>query len=122
MKPAANREIDDHIGQALRNWADAGTLPPERSFELERLVYQMSHSGQRSRLVAVLRGAIAALAAYVTMLFFACPAAGSILPAAEFLVEKSAYPASALVEHLAYNPATPVFNRSANANLKGAQS
>lgn len=121
MKPA-NREIDERIGQALRGWADAGTLPPEKSFALERLVFQMSHQGQRSRLVAVLRGAIAALAAYVTMLFFACPAAGSILPAVEFLVENSAGPANELVEQVAYNPATPVFNRAGNANLKGAQS
>jgi len=122
LTPAANHEIDDRICQAMQDWASAGTLPLERSYELERMVYQMSHRGRRGKVVSVLRGAIAALAAYITMLFFACPAAGSILPAAEFLVEKSAYPTTVLLEQVAYNPAAPAFSTSGNSHLKGAQS
>lgn len=76
-------------------------MPTERSYQLERLVYDLSHGERRGRLAYVLRGAIAALAAYITMLFLACPAAGSIGPAIGLLADSASSPA-AHVEQVVY--------------------
>ncbi|MGE5391589.1 MAG: hypothetical protein ACM3PE_11065 [Deltaproteobacteria bacterium] len=118
----SNLEKDNHIDQALRDWAEAGTLPPERSFQLERLVYQMSHQNRRNATVSVLRGTIAAIAAYITMLFLACPAAGSIIPAAEVLARHQAPPLSIAVEQVAYHPVLPAADIISISILKGARS
>lgn len=77
---ASDSEIETRMNQAMQAWADQGTLPPDRSCQLDALVYQLSRRNRQTRMISVLRGAVAALAAYVTMLFFACPAAGSVLP------------------------------------------
>jgi len=117
-----NHELDERMGRTLQTWSEAGTLPPEGSYQLERLVYQMSHQYRRGRLVSVLRGTIAALVAYITMLFFACPAAGSLIPAAEALVDRGASPPTAALEQLVYNPAAPLSYSTWHPNMKGAQS
>lgn len=122
MKHDSTRDIESHIDLALQHWANSGSLTPEQSFQLERLVYQMSHKDRKSRTVSVLRGTIAAIAAYITMLFLACPAAGSVLPAAEVLARHEAFPLAAQVEKVAYNTLIPSATPASITVTKGARS
>ncbi|NLW92611.1 MAG: hypothetical protein GXY34_13560 [Syntrophomonadaceae bacterium] len=121
MKRDSSNEIDNRMNQALQHWADAGNLTPEQSFNLERLVYGMSHQGRRSTTASVLRGAIATIAAYITMLFLACPAAGSILPAAQVLARQEGPPPVILVEQGVYS-AIPAGIPANMVILRGARS
>ena len=84
MTQVYDRDMDNHINQIMQGWAGEGTLSPDKSGQLEDLVCQLSGKNQRGRLTSVVRGVLAALAAYITMLFFACPAAGSVISAVRF--------------------------------------
>lgn len=98
---ASDPELETRLNEAMQAWVDQGSLPPDKSCQLDALVYQMSHRGRHTRMIAVLRGAVAALAAYVSMLFFACPAAGSVFPACETIIGDRVQPLTVQAEGLA---------------------
>lgn len=100
---ASDPEMETRMNQAMQAWADQGTLPPDRSCQLDALVYHLSRRSRQTRMISVLRGAVAALAAYVTMLFFACPAAGSVIPACGTIIGDRTAPLMVQSEGAAYS-------------------
>lgn len=104
MTRSSDMEMERRMRHALNSWAAEGTLPADKAYQLERSVFADSYPKRRGSVAYVLRGLVAALAACITMLFFACPAAGSVCSAVQILAESFPSPA-AQIEHVSNNPA-----------------
>lgn len=73
---------------ALKNWADQGALPSDKSAQLRAQIVQLAQRERKNRLIRKLYGLAAAVITWIWMLFASCPAAaacqGTFNPTAHF--------------------------------------